>query len=117
MSETDACSRCGGDCPMTGCPVCGGCENTGEQRCPQCQPESDGFDGDWDDEPCKHECDENCQDYQGFDVCSHSHCPNCGGCQCPGYCDDHQVYNLRAPSETGGAPDIDEAATAAGTGE
>ena len=47
VSETDACARCGGDCPMTSCLVC-------------------------------------------------------GGCQCPGYCDDYQTYNLR-PAETGGA--------------
>lgn len=57
------------------------------------------FEGDW--EPCEHACDEDCYDYQGFWVCSHSHCGNCGGCNCPGYCDDHQTYNLR-PAETGG---------------
>jgi hypothetical protein len=26
----------------------------------------------------------------------------CGGCGCPGYCDDYVTYNLR-PGETGGA--------------
>ena len=40
MSDTDRCARCGGDCPMTSCPVCGGCENTGTQPCPGCQPEA-----------------------------------------------------------------------------
>jgi hypothetical protein len=60
----------------------------------------DQLDDEW--EPCQHEHDESCEDYQGFDVCEHSHCPNCGGCQCPGYCDDYQTYNLR-PAETGGA--------------
>jgi hypothetical protein len=42
MSDTDRCARCGGDCPMTRCPECGGCENTGPGRiygqCPACQP-------------------------------------------------------------------------------
>jgi hypothetical protein len=52
-------------------------------------------DADW--EPCHHECDENCED-----GCSHQHCFACGQCQCAGYCDDYQTYNLR-PSETGGA--------------
>lgn len=56
---------------------------------------------DWDYyEPCTHECDENCDE----DGCLHEHCPNCGGCGCPGYCDDYQVYNLRPFEETGGSP-------------
>ena len=63
----------------------------------------DDFDDDWDYEPCYHDCDEYCDD----EGCSHQHCFNCGGCQCPGYCDDHQTYNLRPPSETGGAPDTE----------
>lgn len=59
-----------------------------------------------DDESCHHEHDENCYDDQGYaSYCSHQHCFACGGCDCPGYCDDHQTYNLRPPSETGGAPD------------
>jgi hypothetical protein len=57
-----------------------------------------------DDEPCSHEHDEDCEDYQGFYACSHTHCFSCGGCNCPGYCDDYQTYNLR-PAETGGRPD------------
>lgn len=61
----------------------------------------DGYD-DYDDEPCEHVCDDECLDYQGFYACTHDHCPACGGCTCPGYCDDYQTYNLR-PSETGGA--------------
>jgi len=56
---------------------------------------------DW-EEACFHECDEECEDYQGFSICRHQHCFACGGCQCPGYCDDNQTYNLRPPSETGG---------------
>jgi hypothetical protein len=28
-------------------------------------------------------------------------CGNCGGRNCPGYCDDYATYNLR-PAETGG---------------
>lgn len=57
---------------------------------------------DYDDNAaCYHECDEECEDYQGFNICRHSHCPWCGECQCAGYCDDHQTYNLR-PAETGG---------------
>lgn len=55
-------------------------------------------DDDW--VACFHECDENCSWYG----CSHSHCFACGGCQCAGYCDDYQTYNLR-PGETGGNPD------------
>ena len=52
-------------------------------------------DGDW--ETCDHDCVEaGCGDY-----CFHQHCPWCGGCNCPGYCDDYQTYNLR-PEETGG---------------
>ena len=103
MSVTDACARCGGDCGMSSCPECGGCENTGEQPCPACQPPPGSLsEGGWDDEPCTHEHDEDCYDYQGFYVCTHSHCFNCGGCECPGYCDDHRTYNLR-PAETGGA--------------
>lgn len=52
----------------------------------------------YDDEPCNHDCDEECED----DQCLHEHCWKCGGCGCPGYCDDYQTYNLR-PAETGGA--------------
>ncbi len=101
MSETDQCARCGGDCPMTRCTECGGCENTGPgrsyRRCPSCDPEVSGdidLGDDW--EPCSHEHDELCED-----DCHHMHCWSCGGCGCPGYCDDYQTYNLR-PAETGG---------------
>jgi hypothetical protein len=41
VSETDRCARCGGDCPVTRCPECGGCENTGPgtwRECPACAP-------------------------------------------------------------------------------
>lgn len=65
----------------------------------------DGQEEEWGEEyegGCHHEHDEDCEDYQGFNTCSHSHCMNCGGCECPGYCDDHRTYNLR-PSETGGS--------------
>ena len=49
-----------------------------------------GAAGDLDDwEPCDHDCDEEC------DPCRHQHCWHCGGCGCPGYCDDYQTYNLR----------------------
>ena len=45
MGETDQCPRCGGDCPMTRCPECGGCENTGPggtfRECPACVPDID----------------------------------------------------------------------------
>ena len=57
----------------------------------------DGWDDDWED--CNHECDEECDVYG----CRHEHCPWCGTCGCPGYCDDYQTYNLR-PAETGGKP-------------
>ena len=106
MSETDQCSRCGGDCPFNpGCRECMGCENTGIQPCPACQPGPPGdlSGGDWDDEPCSHICeDDGCEDEWGYSACTHSHCMNCGGCGCPGYCDDTSTYNLR-PAETGGA--------------
>ena len=61
---------------------------------------------DWDDEPCQHDHDEECYDGAGNNACLHEHCPWCGGCQCPGYCDDHQTYNLR-PDETGGAVPVE----------
>lgn len=57
----------------------------------------------WDDEPCEHDCDEYGCDY---DYCTHQHCFACGGCTCPGYCDDYQTYNLR-PAETGAASEGD----------
>jgi hypothetical protein len=99
MSVTDQCSRCGGDCPFNpDCRECGGCENTGVQPCPVCYPPpGDLSGGDWNDEPCQHDHDEDCDEYG----CTHQHCMNCGGCGCPGYCDDTSTYNLR-PAETGG---------------
>lgn len=60
------------------------------------------FDDYEDDEICHHECDEECESPSGFSICDHQHCFGCGGCGCPGYCDDYQTYNLR-PAETGGA--------------
>lgn len=56
---------------------------------------------DYEYEACHHDHDEECEDEWGYISCSHTHCGNCGGCQCPGYCDDYQTYNLR-PAETGG---------------
>jgi hypothetical protein len=94
---------------MSNCPECGGCENTGPmadfRECPACQPRPPGdlSHGDWDDEPCSHDHDESCEDFQGFSACNHSHCMNCGACDCPGYCDDYTVYNLRPFEETGGS--------------
>lgn len=53
----------------------------------------------YDYQPCEHDCgEEGCYE---DGMCLHQHCPNCGGCGCPGYCDDYQTYNLR-PEETGG---------------
>ena len=44
MSETDQCPRCGGDCGMSRCRECNGCENTGPggtfRECPACAPEA-----------------------------------------------------------------------------
>jgi hypothetical protein len=57
-------------------------------------------DDDW--EPCRHDCDETCYDELDEPDCRHQHCFMCGGCECPGYCDDHQTYNVRPPAETGG---------------
>jgi hypothetical protein len=59
---------------------------------------------DWDGDYCEHECELDGCFGDGFAFCHHEHCMNCGGCRCPGYCDDYQTYNLR-PSETGGPPD------------
>lgn len=60
---------------------------------------------------CDHDCDEDCYDHQGFWQCRHQHCFACGGCGCPGYCDDFTTYNLRF-SETGGTdPEGSEAAS------
>jgi hypothetical protein len=55
----------------------------------------DIYDDDY-DEPCSHDCEDDCAAYG----CLHEHCFRCGGCSCPGYCDDYQTYNLR-PAETG----------------
>jgi len=53
--------------------------------------------GDWDVEPCEHDHDEECYDEADGrpSHCLHEHCWSCGGCGCPGYCDDYQTYNLR----------------------
>lgn len=64
-------------------------------------PAGESGDDDYDDEPCSHDCDEDCYNEYDEPDCRHEHCFNCGGCNCPGYCDDYQTYNLR-PSETGG---------------
>jgi len=98
--------------PGSAGPVCKICNDTGmvqcaeqdgsgvyEQACPE--PVHDGEPDDW--EPCRHDCDEDCFDEYDRPDCRHEHCFNCGGCGCPGYCDDYQTYNLR-PAETGGAP-------------
>lgn len=99
MAEREYCRWCAGEMhDPRGCTCPHDCGISG---CPQrAETPADELD-DWDDEPCSHECDEGCEDYQGFDICSHAHCMNCGGCNCPGYCDDYQTYNLR-PAETGG---------------
>jgi hypothetical protein len=88
VSDTDQCARCGGDCGTSEC------ESDIDQTAAELALEDD-----W--EPCHHDCDEDCYDYQGFWQCQHQHCFACGGCGCAGYCDDHQTYNLR-PGETGG---------------
>ena len=89
MSDTDQCARCGGDCGMSQCE-----SDDVDQTAAELALEDD-----W--EPCDHDHDEDCYDDQGFFQCYHQHCLNCGGCGCPGYCDDYQTYNLR-PGETGG---------------
>lgn len=90
MSETDACARCGGDCPMTSCPQCGGCENTGPQPCPACQPqasdrEMDPCDICADPEPCDCDDPEECYRCYGSGEYVPEHCCLCGGspyCNC-----------------------------------
>jgi hypothetical protein len=79
MSDTDQCARCGGDCPMSSCPECGGCENTGTQPCPACQPQA----SDREMRPC-HICDyerEECGacDGTGDDGYGSWGCLSCGG--------------------------------------
>lgn len=90
MSVTDQCPRCGGDCGTNECETYDVDQAAAELA----------FEGDW--EPCQHDHTEECEDEQGFSHCYHQHCFACGGCECAGYCDDYQTYNLR-PSETGGA--------------
>lgn len=64
---------------------------------------TDDYDED-EDGYCEHDCGaDGCLD-EWPETCLHEHCPNCGECGCPGYCDDYQTYNLR-PSETGGQPE------------
>ena len=97
MSDVAACRTCDGSGTLT--VPDSNHESASEQACPDCQP-----DDDWEDEACYHDHDEECEDEWGYlNRCSHQHCFACGGCQCPGYCDDHQTYNLR-PAETGGQP-------------
>jgi hypothetical protein len=89
MSTTDQCARCGGDCPMTRCPECGGCENTGVQPCPACQPPA----GDrempeceicTDPEPCECDDPDECDRCYGSGEYVPEHCCLCGGSP---YCD------------------------------
>lgn len=94
VSSTDECPRCGGDCGTSEC------ESYPDPADVDQAAAELALEGDW--EPCQHDHTEECYDYQGFLSCRHQHCWNCGGCNCPGYCDDYQTYNLR-PSETGGA--------------
>ena len=102
MAEADYCPWCADEAfDPRACTCPHDCGIDGCMQSPK-MPELAGLDDGYDDEPCSHEHDEDCYDFQGFYVCSHSHCFNCGGCGCPGYCDDHQTYNLR-PAETGGA--------------
>jgi len=104
MSDTPACNICN-DTRIVQCAEQDG-SGLYEQACPEPVHDDAGAADDW--EPCDHDHDEDCYDYQGFFACRHQHCWNCGGCGCPGYCDDYQTYNLR-PSETGGAAETAEA--------
>ena len=94
MSDTDRCARCGGDCPMTSCPECGGCENTGAQPCPACQPQA----VDREMIPCdicaypeSCDCDDpgECSRCYGSGEYVPEHCCLCGGspyCTCCSNC-------------------------------
>lgn len=102
MAEVDYCRWCANEAfDPRACTWPHDCGIDGCMQRPE-MPELAGLDDEYDDERCDHEHDEECFDYQGFLTCTHTHCFNCGGCNCPGYCDDHQTYNLR-PAETGGA--------------
>jgi hypothetical protein len=101
VTEVDYCRWCAGEASDSRACTCPhDCGITGCMRSPA-MPEPASIDDGWDDEPCSHDCDEECEDEWGYSACRHQHCFNCGGCGCPGYCDDHQTYNLR-PAETGG---------------
>jgi hypothetical protein len=100
MSATGQCARCGGNCPMTSCPQCGGCENAGTQPCPACRPDAPAREmpeceicqsGGGECSACDGSGDEN---YDGDGRCWHcggtgwavpEHCCLCGGspyCTC-----------------------------------
>jgi hypothetical protein len=113
VSDTDRCARCGGDCPMTNCLVCGGCENAGTQPCPACQPVA----GDREMPPCdicEYERDEcgNCEgsgddgSSWGCMTCGGSgevtpeHCCACGGspyCTCCSRCGASCIGECKCP--------------------
>ena len=106
MSETDACARCGGDCPMTGCRVCGGYENTGEQPCPGCQLQAGEQEMDYPCDICTEpgpcDCDDpdECERCYGSGVYVPEHCCVCGGspyCVCCRACGAECIGECKCP--------------------
>jgi hypothetical protein len=99
---------------MAGCPVCGGCENTGTQPCPACQPQAGGHERRsceiclYDREDC-HACDGigddgydpwGCPSCGGSGVVTPDHCCACGGspyCTCCPACGAECIGECRCP--------------------
>jgi len=89
MSDTDLCARCGGDCGTSSCPECGGCENTGTQPCPGCQPQASDREMPECEicaypEPCDCDDPDYCSRCYSSGVYVPHHCCDCGGSP---YCD------------------------------
>jgi hypothetical protein len=70
MSVTDLCARCGGDCGMSACPECGGCEDIACKTCAGAGP----------DEPCFHRCGyvSSGADLLDHELLEHVRCTECG---------------------------------------
>jgi hypothetical protein len=101
MTEVDYCRWCANEAfDSRACTCPHDCGITGCAQSPKASEVAD-YDDEYADQTCFHDHDEECEDEWGYTNCSHQHCFACGGCQCPGYCDDYQTYNLR-PAETGG---------------
>jgi hypothetical protein len=70
VSDADLCARCGGDCPMTSCPECGGCESVACVTCAAAGP----------DESCSRRCGyySSGMDLSLHERYEHTQCGECG---------------------------------------